>query len=180
MRPVWLALAAVALVVAGAVTGVKFREGFFAQGASKEHIKASSAVELVDLRGNPATLPFGERAFLINFWATWCPPCRHELPLLDQVSVDCPGSVIGIAVDEHELAKKYVEDEGFSMESLIAGLNGGVKLSEAFGNADMLMPYSVLIGGEGEMVATKQGPFASESEIKDFLGLAHEAQLCPA
>ncbi|MGH8051111.1 MAG: TlpA disulfide reductase family protein, partial [Arenimonas sp.] len=70
--------------------------------ASKDVI---SSLAITDLKGKASPLPGTGRYRLINYWATWCGPCLHEMPLLDKFAQSKTGSqvlVIGIALDEAE------------------------------------------------------------------------------
>ena len=178
MRFARLALAAFALIAAGLGLGLLLDKGPTNANASDGHIEVSKSIELVDNDGNMAKLPYGEKSFLVNFWATWCPPCRHELPLLDEANEQCDGSVVAIAIDNAKAASKYFKEEGFRMDHYIAGLEDGVKLTEAFGNHDMLMPFSVMLDKKGSVVATKLGPFADVAEITEFQNMSPDFANC--
>ena len=94
---------------------------------------------------------FSGKTLLINFWATWCAPCRHEMPMLMDLQTEHGPAglqVIGIAVDNAESVRGFVEQYGISYPILI-GEADVIQVSTAYGNVDGVLPYSVLVDGEG-------------------------------
>jgi thiol-disulfide isomerase/thioredoxin len=72
-----------------------------------------------DLNGEPVSFTdFSGKGMVVNFWATWCPPCRREMPLLEEIYDKYKSQnivVIGVSVDSaRDTAKKYVESVGVS------------------------------------------------------------------
>ncbi len=181
MRPTWIEAVAVAAVAAGVLAGIYLYEPT-ADAAEGEPsaLEIPAGIDLTDAEGNPASLPLGERPFLVNFWATWCPPCRHELPILSEYAAQCPDRVYGIVVDSRQPAVELIEELDLKMENVFAGLDGGSKILEEFGNGDMLMPYSVVLDRSAVPVETKVGVFADVGEIAEFLALAPDHVPCPA
>ncbi len=154
-------LAAAALLAAGlALASVSIA------GASQH--EAAAALQTLD--GEPAELPLESGALLVNFWATWCPPCRHELPLLDEVAASDQArfAVVAVAVDSLEASRDYWQDNSLGFETLVAGLTAGPRMMEHYGNVRTVMPYSVLLAPDGSVLASKTGPFATAEEILDF------------
>ena len=98
------------------------------------------------------------RPLLVNFWATWCEPCRREIPLLDRLRDASNGrlQVVGIAVDDREAVLKYAHAMGIEYPVLIAGEDGGLKAIGAFG-MDGVLPFTVFADGKGRIVSTKVG-----------------------
>ena len=127
--------------------------------------------ELVAHDGSIARLPLGQNRLLINFWATWCPPCRYELPLLNEVAEQGRNDfqIIGIAVDDPAAVRSYLERGPLVFDNFVAGLVEGVRLAEKYGNPSMVMPFSVLVTKEGAIGWTKTGPFADVEEILAFV-----------
>ena len=145
----------------------------FAAGALLAHADRPAPVSEVilhDLDGQRAGLPLESAPLLVNFWATWCPPCRHELPLLEQAagSDQARFAVVAVAVDGREAASGYWRQGGFTFPTLIAGLEAGPRLLAEYGNAAASMPYTVLLDGSGQVIASRTGAFASVDEIVSF------------
>ncbi|MEO6065591.1 MAG: TlpA disulfide reductase family protein [Lysobacterales bacterium] len=133
------------------------------------------ALALPDLAGRRRDLDeFGARPLLINFMASWCAPCRRELPELNRfMRTSAPGGVqvIGIAVENIDAARSLLDEEPMTFPVLIAG-DSGTDLMPGFGNVSGTLPYSVLIDGEGKIRARKIGTFApgsTEAWIADAL-----------
>jgi peroxiredoxin len=91
------------------------------------------------------------KTLLINFWATWCEPCRREMPML----VDLQGEygpeglqVVGIALDDVQDVRDFVHKYGISYPVLV-GAGDVMATSAAYGNLDGVLPYSVLVDSDG-------------------------------
>lgn len=99
------------------------------------------------------------KLILLNFWASWCPPCRFEIPdfiKLQNKYKDKDFTFIGIAMENLDDAKKYSEDVGINYP--IVYENGtGRALSSAYGNSAGALPYSILIDRDQKIIATYPG-----------------------
>jgi thiol-disulfide isomerase/thioredoxin len=91
------------------------------------------------------------KTILINFWATWCGPCRKEMPMLVdlQRTHESEGlQVIGIALDDAQSVRNFVKSFGISYP-ILTGSEDVFETSAAYGNAEGVLPYSVLIDKAG-------------------------------
>ncbi|MCP1728610.1 thiol-disulfide isomerase/thioredoxin [Natronospira proteinivora] len=91
---------------------------------------------------------------VINFWGTWCAPCREEVPLLIELQeeyADRDVTVLGIALDEPEPVNRFAEDFGINYP-LMVGENETLEVLEAFGSATLGMPHTFIVNREGEVV----------------------------
>jgi thiol-disulfide isomerase/thioredoxin len=98
------------------------------------------------------------RPLLINFWATWCAPCRREIPLLKQLRAERREQnleVIGIAVDFRDEVLRYADQIGLDYPLLI-GEDEGLAAAGAFG-MDLVLPFSVFADRQGRIVTLKVG-----------------------
>ncbi|MBK6615441.1 TlpA disulfide reductase family protein [Ottowia sp.] len=105
---------------------------------------------LAELRGRP---------LLVNFWATWCPPCVEELPLLSRFYTDNRAGgwqVLGLAVDQVEPVRRFLARAPVSFPVALAGL-AGVDLTRALGNAAGGLPFSVVFDAQGALRHRKIG-----------------------
>ena len=97
------------------------------------------------------------RPLLINFWATWCAPCRREIPLLEALHKDESGiQVIGIAIDKQPDVMTFIGEFGVSYPNLV-GETDAIAVSEQFGVAELGLPFTVLTGGDGSVLTVHIG-----------------------
>lgn len=107
-------------------------------------------VALSEWRGAP---------LLINFWATWCPPCVEEMPLLARFQKAQRGAgwrVLGLAVDKEKPVQEFVAAKGIDFPIALAG-NEGLALSRSLGNTAGGLPFSLALGRNGTVLAQKVG-----------------------
>jgi thiol-disulfide isomerase/thioredoxin len=126
------------------------------------------AISLPDRDGTPRSLASWKgQPVLINFWATWCGPCRDEIPLLKTLRTARKQDrleVVGIAIDQREPVLKYARDIGIDYPILI-GEKEGYAAAEAFGVA-LVLPFSVFADSQGRIVTVKIGELhANEAEF---------------
>ena len=128
------------------------------------------SIELPDTEGNTRnTDEWRGKGLLINFWATWCPPCREEMPMLIAAQ-EKHGTeklrVLGIAIEDAESARKYMLEHGVNYPSLVSETEA-MDLMALYGNAGGL-PFTLAIGPDGTIVAKKLGKF-SQSELDGMI-----------
>lgn len=109
------------------------------------------------LRGQP---------LLLNFWATWCPPCIQEMPLLNHFhNQQAPEGwrVLGLAVDHLEPVRRLLVRTPVDFDIGVVGF-GGLDLAFAWGNSTRQLPFSVTFNKTGLLLERKLGAF-SEAEL---------------
>lgn len=116
---------------------------------------------------NDAVLPmtsFKGRPLLVNFWATWCPPCVEELPLLQRFYTEQGArgvQVFGLALDRKAAVLPFLAKMPLSFPVALGGLSGA-DLGRALGNLTGGLPFSVLIASDGAVAQRKVGRVSAE------------------
>jgi peroxiredoxin len=105
---------------------------------------------------------------LVNYWATWCPPCREELPELEifhNNHKDHDAVVIGVAMEsiKRERLQQFVDQQFLSFPILLAEPAARTELGGVPG-----LPTSFLINPDGEVVARQVGPVTAE-DVEQFI-----------
>jgi len=117
-------------------------------------------VTLPDRAGTPRSLvSWKGQPLIINFWATWCGPCREEIPLLNSLRRERAADrleVIGIAVDERQAVLKFANELGIQYPVLM-GEQDGYDAAERFGVGSLVLPFSVFVDAQGRIVTLKVG-----------------------
>ncbi|MEY2777077.1 MAG: hypothetical protein RLY30_1175 [Pseudomonadota bacterium] len=101
---------------------------------------------------------------VVNFWATWCPPCIEEMPELSQFHSELSASgvkVIGIAVDSPSSVREFLAARPVSYPSFTLGASGS-ELARKLGAPADALPYTALITEKGEVVKQKMGKITGE------------------
>lgn len=101
---------------------------------------------------------------LVNFWATWCAPCRREIPLLKEIQdshAEHGIRVIGIAVDERQPVAQYAKEMDFNYPVLI-GQEDAIAAGESFGIDFLGLPFTLIIAPDGELLNVHLGELKRE------------------
>lgn len=157
-----LLIAAVAVIAA--VAGVyAFRSGVPDTGSAATSAPAAKDA-FPDLDGQLHRLSDWDAGIrVVNFWATWCPPCREEIPLFvaDQNKWASRGvQIIGIATwDRVEAIKADKLAQTINYPVLVGGDNA-VALMESYGNHAGVLPFTAVLDKAGRVIATKKGAFS--------------------
>jgi thiol-disulfide isomerase/thioredoxin len=117
-------------------------------------------VTLADRDGKPRSLSeWNGRPQVINFWATWCAPCRREIPMLNQLATDGTHpdiALIGIAIDFREDVLTYLKAMPIDYTVLI-GEQDGLDAARAFGMESLGLPFTAFVDKQGRIVTMHLG-----------------------
>ena len=117
-------------------------------------------ITLADRDGKPRALSeWDGKALVINFWATWCAPCRREIPMLNALARERRGQafeVIGIAVDFRADVLKYLQTTPIDYTVLI-GEQEGLDAARAFGIETIGLPFTAFTDRSGRIAAIHVG-----------------------
>lgn len=122
------------------------------------------ALAMASLRGRP---------LLLNFWATWCPPCVEEFPLLDAFHRQNSANgwqVLGLAIDQPSAVRAFLRKNPVGFPVAFAGLEG-TELSKALGNLSGGLPFTVVFGADGSVRHRRMGR-VSQDDLQQWAGLA--------
>lgn len=123
------------------------------------------AQSFASLEGAPVAMAaFRGRPLVLNFWATWCPPCIEELPLLNRFYGERRAQgwqVLGVAVDQPPAVRKFLEKLPLAYPVAIA-TSGGMQLGRSLGNLQGGLPFTVVFGAEGRIRHRKIGQVQAE------------------
>jgi peroxiredoxin len=128
---------------------------------------------LPDLDGQPRRLSeWDGDLVLLNFWATWCPPCKKEMPLF-QERYEAHGAdgftIVAVAVDELDETRDFVLSFGIEFPVLI-GQENAIAAGREYGNRIGALPYTVVIDRQGMVRETHRGE-VTENELEAWLEL---------
>jgi thiol-disulfide isomerase/thioredoxin len=128
--------------------------------ALESELPTGGVYKLNQLRGKP---------LVVNFWATWCPPCVEEMPLLDafyRQNVEKGWQMVGIAADNANAVTKFLGKTPVQFPTPLAGL-AGIELSRTLGNVSGALPFTVVINSQGAIALRHMGKLSVE-QINDF------------
>ncbi|MFM8340633.1 MAG: TlpA family protein disulfide reductase [Methylomonas sp.] len=157
----WLKHIALAALIAGILFSIKHND--------KQRIDTS--IMLIDLQENSHKLEEWKGKWVIlNFWATWCQPCREEIPSFIKLQSEFKDNnlqVIGIAIDQIEDVNEFVKSYSFNYPILI-GQDQAISLAVQLGNQRQGLPFTVLISPSGKVLNRHLGAI-NHPQLQEFI-----------
>ena len=127
-------------------------QSFLLQGQEIEYHRPDFAMK--DLQGVERSISeWDGKALLINFWATWCIPCKREIPMLNELSNEYEGrdfEVLGIAVDTPENIQEFMQTIPLDYETL-ADEDVSQDVAFQFSNSFLVLPFTVFLDHKGRV-----------------------------
>lgn len=143
-------------------------------GAADSGKRASAllAIALPDTEGREQALgQWRGKVLVVNFWATWCAPCREEMPEFVRAQAELGGAglqFVGIAIDEVGKVRQFEAQIGVNYPLLIGGY-GAMELSKSLGNTLMALPFTIVVNRAGGIAHTQLGPLR-DAELRSIVG----------
>ncbi|MFK5914684.1 MAG: TlpA disulfide reductase family protein [Woeseiaceae bacterium] len=154
----------VGLAIAGLAAGYVFNNWQHQQKMADLEVSPSKETKLSsirplfklkDLEGKVRDVKeWDGQVLMVNFWATWCPPCRKEIPAFVEVQEkykDKGFTIVGVALDAKQAVVDFTNTYGVNYPILMAE-NEGIALSQAYGNRLGVLPFTVIIDRKGKII----------------------------
>ena len=134
--------------------------------AATAELAAFWALSLDTPDGAPLPMQgFRGKPLVLNFWATWCPPCVEEMPLLSRFYQENSAKgwqVLGLAVDQPSAVRRFLQKTPVAYPVGMAGL-GGTELAKSLGNLAGGLPFTVVVHADGHVVHRKIGQITPDN-----------------
>ena len=128
--------------------------------ATEFETPSGEVLKLADFRGKPLVL---------NFWATWCPPCVEEMPLLNaffRQNTSNGWQVVGLAIDQPSRVRRFVSEFPVDYPIALGGMNGS-EVGRLLGNVQGGLPFTVVFDASGNLKLQKLGKLSAD-EIRSW------------
>jgi thiol-disulfide isomerase/thioredoxin len=155
------------LVAAASAVAGYFAYGWWHQPPSQDTVEGGQLPNfmLTDMTGKQRSAnEWAGKVMVVNFWATWCTPCRKEIPTFIKMQKELAGKglqVVGIAIDNLPDVKAYAASIGINYPVLL-GDQDAIELSQRLGNRMDVLPFTAVIDRQGRISYTKLGELTPE------------------
>jgi len=112
------------------------------------------------------------KLLVLNFWATWCPPCRKEIPDFIALQNELGGKglqFVGIAIDQADKVKEFAAAQGINYPTLI-GDERSIELSRQLGNRFQGLPFTAIFDRQNQVIHTQAGQLHTETIREKLAG----------
>ena len=167
MRKSSFAATAVLLALAGLAAGLVANHWFQKKPGTTAGTAVTTTASVPDIRPEFSLPDLGGtqrniaewdgQVIVLNFWATWCPPCRREMPAfikLYDTYADQGLVVVGVAIDTPDSVQDFIDPMGINYPVLV-GETDAIEAAKAYGNRLGVLPYTAIIDRDGKVVATE-------------------------
>jgi thiol-disulfide isomerase/thioredoxin len=159
-----LLLALVVAILAVAAGVVIYQRQESAPAASRGAAQTLFAAQFPGTDGKPQALSqWRGQVLVVNFWATWCDPCREEIPTFIKLQAqysDRGVVFVGIAVDQRDKADSYAREFGMNYPVVIGGI-GSMDMARELGNTKSVLPFTLVIDRAGNIVLSQYGAISA-------------------
>lgn len=153
------------IVAAIIALGLGIAARHFFPSAERTGISVLPEFNLPDLSGRQHNISeWRGKVLVINFWATWCPPCLKEIPdfvALQAQYADKGLQFIGIALEDREPVAEYTAATQINYPILLGGDNG-IALSQQLGNTVGAVPYTLVVDRKGQIIFRHPGELSKQ------------------
>lgn len=151
--------------------------------SSSDEVKEAAAMvsqmrpvfNLPDLQGKVRSIAeWDGQVVVLNFWATWCPPCKKEMPAFIELQEQYGTQglqFVGVALDDAVKVENFIETMGVEYPILVGG-DDALAVSSQYGNSYGALPYTAVIARDGTITATYRGEVTKkqiESDLEKLL-----------
>ncbi len=158
-------------IIFGIAAIIALTAGIYAQQLTQQPVAAQQSADILpefafpDLDGKQRSISeWRDKVLVINFWATWCPPCLKEIPEFIELQNELGEKglqFIGIAIEERQPVDEFLEFAGINYPVLIAD-DAGIDLSQRLGNIVNTVPFTIVVDRQGNVVHRQFGEFSKK------------------
>ena len=150
----------VVVALLAAAGGAAYRLGSLSGDTDGTVVHRLYAASFPDLRGNTwAIEQWRGQVLVVNFWATWCPPCREEIPLFVRMQERFRSQglqFVGIAIDQPDKVAEFAREFQVNYPMLVGGVET-MELMRQAGNRAGALPYTLILDRKGNLIAREAG-----------------------